>query len=207
MKYLLFNVVDNDIQYVIVSTEVIYLINEKEYALLKDSENFQTIKGFKNIVKEKISKLSTLKGNTTVNLIDSQNNELLTLDFASISLRKKFIKAFPDFHRKTDNSKKRIKPINALVVMLFAYSFIWAGTRPNSADINPEGIRWRLAYLNVQLLEWLNIQIGQKSILIIGLILLLTLLYLIFKPELWYLFTKELIYSNTRIKKTTDNIV
>lgn len=206
MEYLLFKVINNDIQYAIVSPKMIYLINEKEYALLKDSGDYQILNEFKHIAKEKISKFTTSKGKTVVTIFDHNNIELYRLNFSSIALRKKFTGAFPDFRREIVDSKNRINPIIALALMLITYSFIWAGTRPNPADINPEGIRWKPAYWNVRFLEWLNSQIGQKLILAIGLILLLSLLYLIFRPELWNSFSRQQVYSNPIIKGTTDNI-
>lgn len=199
MKYLLFKVLDKNIQYVIVSKERLYLLNDIEYARFSDAQRLETLNEFNNIEKEQISLLTTLKGETGVRFFDLKNGEILKLEFSSISMRKQFIDAFPNFKRKIDDSKPRMKPLTALILMLFTYSFIWAGTRPTSADINPEGIRWRLAYLNVRFLEWLNSLIGQKLILIIGITLILTLLYFIFRPELWNLFRQEVQYSNTTI--------
>ena len=204
MKYLLFKLTNKDISYAIVSAEVLYLLNDSEYVLLKDSGNQEILKKVNQIKKEQILKLIATKNKREVTIYGLKDNELLKLNFEVISSLKRFIGAFPKFKKEIDESKTRIHPINALLVMLFTYSFIWAGTRPISTDINPEGIRWRIAYLNVKFLEWLNSLIGQTLILIIGIILLFILLYFIFRPELWNLFRQKVKYSNTTIKGTTQ---
>ena len=205
MKHLLFEVANKEIQYVIVNDEKVYLLNEKEYVSLKDSDQYELLNELDYIAKENISKLTTSKSKRVVRVFDFKNSQLLELNFLSIPLRKKFIKAFPNFEKEFDDSKKRIRPILALIMMLFTYSFIWAGTRPSPDDINPEGIRWNLAYLNVKFLEWLNSYIGQQLILVIGFILLILLLYLIFRPELWNLLKPKLSYINPINKETTNN--
>ena len=207
MKYLLFKLVNKNISYAIVSSKVLYLLNDSEYVLLKDSDNQEILKEVNQIKKEQILKLIATKNKREVTIYDLKDHELLKLNFEVLSSLKRFIGAFPEFKREIDESKARINPMNALLVMLFTYSFIWAGTRPTSADINPEGISLRIAYLNVKFLEWLNNLIGQKLILIIGIILLFTLLYFVFRPEIWNFFGQKVKYSNTAIKGTTDNRV
>lgn len=205
MKYLVFKLINNEISFAIVSPKRLYLLTNLEYALLKDSANQAILKEVKQINKEQILKLITTRKEKEITLYDLLEHEILKLKFESISKRRQFISSFPKFRRNIDKSKARIHPINALLVMLFTYSFIWAGTRPTSADINPDGIRWRLAYWNVQFLEWLNNFIGQKLLLSIGLVLFLTLLYWIFRPEIWALLERKLSYINTTIKGRTEN--
>ena len=203
MKHLLFKLKNQDIQYVIVSTEKLYFLNTEEYGLLKNAADPEVIKDFNYLALERISKLTSSKRKTVVSVYDLNGKKNFELDFESISLRKKFIRAFPGFNRVADRSKTRIRPIAALVLMLFTYSFIWAGTRPSPEDIAPEGIRWRLAYLNVKFLEWLNSLIGQSGIMILGICLLVLLIYLVFKPELWLLFSHKLEYSNRGIRQSS----
>ena len=145
MKYLLFKLVNKDIKYAIVTPNVLYLLNDSEYALLNDSGNKEILKEVIQIKKEQILNLIATKGKEDVKVYDLEDNELFKLNFEAISIRKQFIDAFPDFEKEIDATKTRINPITALLGMLFTYSFIWAGTRPTSIDINPEGIRWRIA--------------------------------------------------------------
>lgn len=204
MKHLVFKLINSEISYAIVNPNGLYLLTKSEYALLQDSENQSILKGVKQVKREQILKLKTTKAEKIITLYDFGDHEILKLKFETISKCKQFIRALPGFSRKIDESKARIHPVHALLVMLFAYSFIWAGTRPTSADVNPEGIRWTIAYWNVKFLEWLTNLLGQKLVLIIGLLLLITLLYWIFRPEVWKYLERKPVYLNTTIKRTTD---
>lgn len=205
MKYLLFKVTNEDTPYVIVSPEMLYLLNNQEYNVMIDSDDREILKEVDQIVRGQLSHFIISKRKREVKIFDLKGHEIQKLHFESIYTLKKFVSAFPEFKRDTFSSKARIRPIPALLAMLFTYSFIWAGTRPYPTDINPEGIRWRIAYLNVQFLEWLNALIGQKQILGIGIILLIILLYLVFRPEISSLFAQEMKYTNVNTRGSTDN--
>lgn len=205
MKYLLFKLANEDIPCVIVSLEMLYLLNKQEYGLIVDSDRQEFLKEVNQIARGQLSSFMTSKRKKEVKLFDLQGHEIQRLHFESIYTLKKFVSAFPEFKRDPLSSNARIRPIPALLAMLFTYSFIWAGTRPYPTDINPEGIRWRIAYLNVQFLEWLNALIGQKQILGIGIILLIILLYLVFRPEISSLFAQEMKYTNVNTRGSTDN--
>lgn len=204
MKYLLFKLTNEDTQYIIVSLEMLYLLNKQEYSVLIDSDSREILKEANQIAREQLSSFITSKREKEVKLFDLKGHEIQRLHFESKYTLKKFVNTFSEFKRDTNSSKARIRPIPALLAMLFTYSFIWAGTRPSPTDINPEGIRWRIAYLNVKFLEWLNAFIGQEQILGIGIILLIILLYLIFRPELWSLFAQEVKYMNVNIGDSND---
>ncbi|MEM7105232.1 MAG: hypothetical protein AAF502_18990 [Bacteroidota bacterium] len=194
MEHLFFKLLNKDIQCVIVSKEVLYMLTDKEYAQFKESPKLEVLKKFTHVKKEEISSITTLKGKTEVSIFDLNHTEVFRLNFESTSMRKQFIHAFPNFKKQLDIS--RIHPFIAFILILITYSFIWAGTRPTPDDINPEGIRLKLASLTVWFLEWLNSLIGQQLILYIGITLILILLYFIFRPELWNLFGRRLKYSN-----------
>jgi hypothetical protein len=198
MKLLLFKLMNPDVQYAAVSEETCYLLTEAEHNMLSHSGDKDVLKETRQIRKDRIESVLVKRGSKEVRLYDFKGAEVVKLDFESIGTRRKFIGTFPAMERALNSSKTRIKPINALLVMLVGYAFIWAGTRQTVEDIDPEGIRWRIAYWTVQFLEWLNGLIGQKLLLTIGLVLILALLYSIFRPELWNIFGRTMKYSTKR---------
>ena len=124
MKYLLFKLTNKGVSYAVVSPKVLYLLNDSEYVSLKDSGSQEVLKEVNQIKKEQILKLISAKNKREVTIYGLKGNELLKLNFEVTSSLNLFIGAFPKFKREIDESKTRIHPINALLVMLFTYSFI-----------------------------------------------------------------------------------
>jgi len=197
MRYLLFKLKNKKTPYLLVSPKVLYLLEATAYSLWKETDNQEILKEGKQIEREQILKLIATKKNKEVQLFNLEEKELLRLNFEKASILKAFLKALPELRKIKKKSVSRIKPLNALLVMLCSYSFIWAGTRPSDLDLNPEGIRWKIAYRTVEFLAWLNGIVGQKILLIMGILFLLILLYFIFRPELDDLFGNSIEYSNT----------
>ncbi|MBR9922817.1 MAG: hypothetical protein GYB31_18475 [Bacteroidetes bacterium] len=198
MKYLHFNIIGEPCRHVVVAEEHLYLLDGQEYKALVESKDPDVLKQGLQMEKSRIGSMELNKKSREIVLLDYEGLVLERFQLSTRAQLKPFVRSFDGFVRQTSSSK-RIRPMTALLFMGITYSFIWAGTRPESADINPEGIRLRLAYFVVQFMEWLNGIIGQELILAIGLFLLLVLVYLVFRPEIGRMVGNERVYINSRL--------
>ncbi len=195
--YLHFEVLDSDCPHAIVGGGTLYLLDEQSYRVFAASKNRGELTGLHQIEFKHIAMLEVDMKSRVVSIFSLHKAELAELQFPTRSHLKQFITRFSGFEKEVEASSKRIKPMSALLFMLFTYAFLWAGTRPTPADIHPEKIRLRVAALVVRLMQWLEGIIGQQGILIAGVLLTGLFLYLVFRPELSRLRSQRVVYVNT----------
>jgi hypothetical protein len=164
--------------------EQLYFLDSNEYTLLKSSGKLEVLENAEQINKEEVRQMICTKRFKEIRLLNVDRKLLYELSFENLAHYRKFIGQMYGMKKQKDERKKRINPTAVLFLMLLAYAFIWAGTRPTPEDIDPEGIRWKLAGLVVLFMKWLNLMIGQRAILIIGILGIVGLLLAVFWPEM-----------------------
>lgn len=83
--------------------------------------------------------------------------------------------------RQPYRRKSYMSPYLSLIVMLGIFAFIWAGTRADPADIDPEGISFQMAYGVVYVLKYIVMFIGQLATLLLGIALSLWFIWIMYK--------------------------
>lgn len=83
--------------------------------------------------------------------------------------------------REAYRRKSYMTPYLSILVMLGIFGFIWAGTRADVDDIDPEGIEMQLAYGVVYVLKYIVMLIGQLGTLLVGLLLTCWFCWIIYK--------------------------
>lgn len=201
MKYQLFNILNEVTPYLLVGNEHLYLLSEIEYNLLQKVGTIEALEEVKKIPINQVARISAARKEKEIRGFDSAGNELIKFKFSSLSLSRKFLKSLPVFEKSKQGFNPPIKAFNALLLLLFSYSFIWAGTRVDVQDIDPEGVRLNIVRWQLELLKFLNDSLGQSLLLLFGLLLLFSLIYFIFKPQIEYLFAYKTEYINMDNKK------
>lgn len=197
MAFLTFKDLIKSNRYIILGDENIFLLNGEEYSQLANSNTQEVLKSASRISKNKIVKIIVKKWSKEIHLFDIENKQVLKIKFESRDLRNRFLKGFHDLSLENTQTTSRLNPLLAIILMLVSYGFLWAGTKNDISELNPEGIKFRIPYNIVQVFHQLTLNIGQQKMLIVGIILTCIFFYLIFKPELFKLTENKLIYTKT----------
>lgn len=175
---------NQDYRYVLTTGDKVFLVqqhsalenNEIERdtldVILQESFSFEKSKVRKMVLDHKYKRLT---------LYTIENDERnITLDFASHKALMHFIQAIPNAKEEVNQQSNTMPVLIGIWLLLTVYAFIWAGTRESPEDVNPYGIRLRIAYFAALLMQKLVMAIGQSFTLWIGIILLAGYSWLIY---------------------------